>query len=88
VVSATLRVMATPFWDLDRLREMLDRCDLAMEDRAAIEQRLSGLALEARELAYTGIGIGILGFQRAQVLRREYQPAIEEFWTEIRSHLR
>jgi hypothetical protein len=80
--------MATAFWDPDRLREMIDRCDLGMQDRAAIEQQLSGLAEQARELAYTGIGLGILGFQRAQVLRREYQPAIEEFWTEIRSHLR
>jgi hypothetical protein len=80
--------MATAFRDLTPLRELLDRCDLGLEERAAIEQRLSDLAGQATELVYTGIGLGILGFQRAQVLRREYQPAIEEFWTEIRSHLR
>jgi hypothetical protein len=57
------------------------RSDIPFFDRCDI-------GLQAREIAYTGIGLGILGFQRAQVLRREYQPAIEEFWTQIRTHLR
>jgi hypothetical protein len=59
--------------------ELLDRCDIGMEQQAKI-------AAQAREVAYTGIGLGILGFQRAQVLRREYQPAVEQFIADLRAH--
>jgi hypothetical protein len=69
----------------ERFFDLLDRCDLGMEISA--EQR-SQIADTARDLAYTGIGLGILGFQRAQVLRREYQPAVEQYLSDLRARLR
>jgi hypothetical protein len=73
----------------ESLRDLLDRCDIGMNmGQYFSEEQRTQLGDTAREIAYTGIGLGILGFQRAQVLRREYQPAVEQFISDLRTHLR
>ncbi len=39
---------------------------------------LDCLKMKAKDLAYTSVGIGILGFQKAQVRRRELSEEIDK----------
>lgn len=39
---------------------------------------LDRLKIKAKDLAYTSVGIGILGFQKAQVRRRELSEEIDK----------
>ncbi|MEI7966783.1 MAG: hypothetical protein WCH94_04245 [Actinomycetota bacterium] len=39
---------------------------------------LDCLKIKAKDLAYTSVGIGILGFQKAQVRRRELSEEIDK----------
>lgn len=69
----------------ERISDLFDRCDIGPD---MCQEQGAQIAAQARDLAYTSIGLGILGFQRAQVLRRQYQPAVEQFVSELRAHCR
>lgn len=61
---------------MDAVRALRERCTLPVPDALRQQVRPDRAAALVKDSLYVGIGFAVLGFQRAQVLRRELERSL------------
>lgn len=61
---------------MDVVRTLRERCPIALPETLLEQVRPERAAALVKDSVYVGIGFAVLGFQRAQVLRRELERSL------------